>query len=375
MLGIAILVVLALVASFVSQQSDADSPTPSVSNAGPQGLGVLAVWLKESSVPVIVHDAPLTELPEEARVVVLAAPKATEVRDDEVLALKDFVESGGTLIYLVPRNAPQPALNSWLKVRPGPPAPLTKEEGLEDVGGSTVDVTFAGGLLSGAKRLRLSADRTLSVLDERALAVTSHDAVWWLPRGRGEVWLSAGADLAQNARLELADNALFWGNLAGHGPIVFAEFHHRHRAGVPMNLLATAFQLLFLALLIVWAKGPRLGPPRDEPPTMHRSAREYVTAMATLMKNAKVEEELVAALKSDFRLLLRERLQIPIESSWERADAELARRASVEPGALLGALKETTFLALSRRLALLEGHLKAGPLFDPSPQPPNRPPP
>lgn len=355
------LVLLSLIASLAAQEPGSDSPIPSIENKGPRGLAVLAAWLREAGgATVSGHDAPLTQLPPEVRVVVIAAPAAQELKADEVDALKRFVWGGGTLVYLVARTFPQPVLNEWLAVTAGPVAPLVTEPGLEDVGGTTVTVTFAAGLLEGAKRLRLSADSMVSALDEHAVPVTSDHAVWWLRQGAGEVWLAAGPDLAENARLELADNARFWGHLASRGPIAFDEFHHhRGSAAVPVNLVATALQLLFLSLLFLWARGARLGPPRDEPPRWQRSSLEYVTAMAALTRNAGVEGELVVALKSDFRKFLLDRAGIPVEWSWAEAGAELARRGLLEDGELERAAQEPEFVALSKSLAALEVRIKS----------------
>jgi hypothetical protein len=359
---IAALVLLSLVASIAAQKPGSDSPIPSITNPGPRGLGVLAAWLRETGgATVLEHDAPLTELPPTTRVLVIAAPTAEEIRTAEVEALERFVEGGGTLIYLVPRKAAQPALNEWLEVGEGPVAPLLSEPGLEDVGGTTVKVTFASGLLSGAKALRLSAESTLVVAAERAVPVTSDGALWWMKQGAGEVWLAAGPDLAENARLELADNALFWGHLAARGPIAFDEFHHHRGATVvPANLLVTGLQLAFLALLFLWARGLRLGPPRDAPASWHRSSLEYVTAMAALTRNAKVEPELVVALKADFRRLLDDRAGVPLEWTWDEADAELTRRGLFDAGELKRAAAEPEFVALSKALASLELRLRRG---------------
>ena len=358
---LAVLLVLSLMASLAAQEPGSDSPVPSITNPGPRGLAVLATWLKESGGTVISHDAPFTELPPEARVLVIAAPVGAEIRDDEVAALKRFVEGGGTLVYLRPREAPQPAINEWLHVHTGDVAPLVNEPGLQDVSGTTVTVTFAAGLLAGAQHLRLSADRMIHVDDDAAVPVTSDGALWWLRRGAGEIWVAAGPDLAENARLELADNALFWGHLAAKGPVVFDEFHqHLPASRVPINLLVTALQLVFLASLFVWARGTRLGAPRDEPATWHRSSLKYVQAMGALTRNAGVEGELVQALKTDFRRFLREAAAIPEAWSWEDADGELARRQSLPPGALVTASQHTSFVALSQALAKVENDLRHG---------------
>ena len=323
---LAVLLVLSLMASLAAQEPGAESPVPSMTNAGPRGLAALATWLKESGVKVSSHDAPFTQLPVEARVLVIAAPVGSEVREDEVTALKRFVEGGGTLVYLMPRQAPQPTINEWLHVRAGEVAALVTEPGVQDVSGTTVRVTFAAGLLVGAKRLRLSADRMIHVDDDAAVPVTSDGALWWLRRGAGEIWIAAGPDLAENARLELADNALFWGHLAAKGPVVFDEFHqHLPASRVPINLLVTALQLVFLASLFVWARGTRLGAPRDEPATWHRSSLEYVQAMGALTRNAGVEGELVLALKTDFRRFLREAAAIPEGRAQSTRSPPLAR--------------------------------------------------
>lgn len=353
------LVLLSLVASIAAQEPGSDSPTPSITNQGPRGLAVLATWLSESGVPVLAHDAPLTQLPAETGVLVLAAPSGAELRVDEVDRLKTFVERGGTLIYLVPRAAKQPVLNEWLQVHAGGVAPLVAEPGMEDVGGSTVHVTFAAGLLEGASKLRISADRTLMVADEQAVPATSDGALWWRRHGTGEVWLAAGPDLAENARLELADNARFWGHLAGRGTVVFDEFHHHQGASlVPVNLLVTGLQLGFLALLLLWGRATRLGPARDELLTWHRSSLEYVSAMAALTRNAGVEPELVVALKAEFRRFLRDSAGVPIEWSWQEADAELARRGLMVGGALVHASEQRDFVLLSKDLARLETALR-----------------
>lgn len=354
------LVLVSIVASVASQDPGSESPIPSITNNGPRGVGALATWLRESGVQVIAHDAPLTQLPPETRVLVIAAPSGEEIRDDEVQALTRFVEGGGTLIYLMPRTAPQPSINEWLWVRAGPVAPLVTEPGLEDVGGTTVKVTFAAGLLAGAHQLRLSADRMLAVSDEHAVPVTSDGALWWLKRGAGEVWLAAGPDLAENARLELADNALFWSHLAGRGPVAFDEFHlHSGATVVPVNLLVTFLQLGFLAMLFLWARATRLGPARDAPPSWHRSSLEYVKAMAALTRNAGVEAELVVSLKAEFRKRLRDGFGIPFEWSWGEADAELAGRGVIEVGMLIRIANDGEFHSVSQALAKLETPLVA----------------
>lgn len=282
------LLVLAMAATFAAQKPGADSPLPTVDNRGPRGLAVLATWLGESGREVRVIDG---EIPREVKTVVLAAPSADEFSEAEVEPLRRFVEAGGTLVYLVPRQAPQAALNRWLGVATGALAPLNDEPGVTDVGGSTVTVSGVAGIHT----LRVSAERTLDVQD--AVQVAEHGVLWTRELGDGRVWLSAGADLAENARLELADNARFWSRLPA--PIAFNERHQRVSRALPINFAVTALQLLLLAGLFLWARGRRLGPPRDPLVTAHVSTMDYVRALANLLRNANVEPELIAALKRE----------------------------------------------------------------------------
>ena len=159
-------------------------------------------------------------------------------------------------------------------------------------------------------------------------------------------------------RLGLADNARLWANLAAAGPMYFDESHHQARAleAPTVNLWATALQFLFAAAVLIAGRGARLGPPRAEPPPPLRSSTEYVEAMARLTQRARLEPELIEALRRQVRITLQERLGIPLELS----DAERAREIRIPNFGAEDAqalFTDTGFLSLSRRLARLEDAL------------------
>ncbi len=351
----AVLLALALAAGLAAGPSQADSDVPTVENRGARGVAVLATWLAESGVDVRVHREPLTALPRDVASVVLVAPRARRVQDDEIAALERFVQAGGTLVYLWPRRG-QPGLARWLKLEAGVPLLWTTEPAFTDVGGATVEVRLPAGLLAGAARLRVSADRMLWVADRPTVPVATHGAVWLERLGAGEIWLAAGPDLAENARLELLDNATFWANLGARGPVVFDEFHHVAAAAPPvsLNLWAAALQFAFGALVFLAARGARLGPARPTAQTRHRSALEYVRAMAALTENARVEDELVERLRGDARLFLQERLGVPAQLPLHEAAREVERQTGVTAADVLRLGTERDFLALSRLVARLE---------------------
>ncbi|MBL8909452.1 MAG: DUF4350 domain-containing protein [Archangium sp.] len=357
-LAIGALILLAMIVSAFAAQPGADSPLPSIENRGPRGAAVLATWLRESGVEVVALDQPLTAIPSQIRTVVLAAPSQTELSNEEVESLRTFARNGGAVVVLVSRDRTHPPLSRWLGLTHGEIAPLNSIDGVDDVGGTTVNVRFPGSATAGLQKLRLSAEYMTGLKREGAVPVTDASALWWFPEGDGEVWVSTGPDLIENARLELLDNAKFWKNLGARGPIAFDEYHlSAHAQSTPVSILASLAQLLVLAALFVWARAPRLGPVREEPATQHRSAIEYVRAMASLTANAKVEGELIGALKDDFRRRLDDEHGISRSMAWPDVARELERRTQIPANDVLAAAAETRFLPLSRALAGLEKRL------------------
>ncbi|HZI16881.1 MAG TPA: DUF4350 domain-containing protein, partial [Myxococcus sp.] len=231
-----VLVALALALGLAVNQTPPLSTVPSVDNPGPRGLRALYLYLQESGAPVSAQREAFGESgpPEGMRTLVVAAPKARSVTEEEVEALRGWVSRGGTLVYLVSREAgaKQRPLDDWLQLSEGP-LPPASSEGLgpeeKDLTGTTASVWVPAGAARGLERLRMSLDRSLTVgLPEAVPLAGAKGAamVWWVPEGRGEVYVLAGADVAENRRLGLLDNLRFWDALASRGPLAFDEYHH-----------------------------------------------------------------------------------------------------------------------------------------------------
>lgn len=337
-----------------------DFPVPSVINAGPRGARVLHTWLVETGGQVETISQPLTSLPPGLQVVVLAAPTAREVTQAEVEVLEQFVEQGGTLIYLSPRPArTQPALQGWLKLSDRPPPPIAATLA-GDVGGATVEVDPSPrSLLAGVEQLRVAAESWIEVEAPDAVPVAGK-ALWVRPLGKGQIWIGAGADLLENRRLDLLDNLQLWANLRSLR-IGFDEFHHG-AAPAPAwsaNLWASFLQFSFLGLLFVAARARRLGPARPTLPREHRSSLEYVTSIGALLGRAGVEGELKLQLRQRLRRLMQERLGIPITLGADEASRLLASRTGVAVDAWLQldqrlTLQSTPFAAAAAQAARLE---------------------
>ncbi|RKH38541.1 DUF4350 domain-containing protein [Corallococcus sicarius] len=326
-----LLIAVALAVGLASREAAPDSPVPSVTNPGPLGLKGLFVYLRESGRDVSAQETSLESLPAGTRSLVIAAPQAQPVTKEEVASLERFVQGGGTLVYLSPHTLGehQPGLEEWLGLVPGA-LPGTNHQGLAsewvDPAGVTVDVWLPAGLLRGLSSLRVSRDRSLRMEHDTAVplaGLSGTGVVWRWSLGKGEVYVAAGPDLAENRRLELLDNLRFWDALAARGPLRFDEFHHAVVTRPPLSQGLWVFIAQALAVGLVYAvsRGTRFGAPRPVRVERHRSSREYVRSLGWLMRRAKVEAELLPELDSALRRLMQERLGI----APSLPDAEAAR--------------------------------------------------
>ncbi|AGC45972.1 hypothetical protein MYSTI_04680 [Myxococcus stipitatus DSM 14675] len=333
-----LLIALALAAGLSTGQDTPDSLVPSVENVGPQGARALFLFLREGGHSVSEQRTSLDSLATGTRTLVLASPTGRPVSDAEVLAVDRFVQEGGTLVYLSPRELGrhQAALEKWLRLEEGPLLPASERglaTDLADAGGTTVDVWLDAGPLRGLSALRISQDRGLRVNHPSAIPLAGLGgavAVWRVALGQGEVYVLAGADLAENRRLELLDNVRFWSALASRGPLVIDEYHHQLAPPPPLSrgIWVFAAQVLAVAGVYALSRGTRFGEPRPLLVEKHRSALEYVRSMGWLMRRAKVEKELLPELDKSLRQQLQEQLGI----SPDLADVEAARRLEQEGG-------------------------------------------
>lgn len=337
---LAVAIAVALFSSS-SQQGTGGTSVPSANNNGGAGLAAIRVYLQEQGHTVSANDGPLNELKGDVKVLVVASPLARKITEDELASLKHWISSGGTLFYLAPR-APlaQPAMTDWLQLSEGE---LLKRDSLEvngrniDQGGATAEVWAPRGVLTGIKALRVSADRSIHSDDGAMLPVAGKDnevSLLWRPRGKGQLLVAAGADLAENRRIELLENRKLWDNLATLGPIAFDEFHHSAAEGPPVSLaiLAVIGQALFAVAFLTFARGTRLGPPQPVRSVRHRPGIEYAESFAWLVRKAKVEKELAASVFARLRRIAHERLGIPLSLSDDEFGREVDARLSVEPG-------------------------------------------
>lgn len=371
-----VLIAIAAAVALATRTSGLKPDLPSIDNPGPTGTRALYLYLEERGHSVSAARASLRDLPRGTRTVVVPAPTAREIDTNEVEALKRFVEEdGGTLVYLAPRpiGKAQARLEVWLGVEGGPPLRVKEDPALgeaRDPAGATAKVQLPYGAAAGLARLRVAADDGLGRMTDWAPVAGADGAVAvaWRRLGKGDAWVLAGPDLAENKRLELLDNLRFWEQLASAGPMLFDEFHHQAAPPPPVSrgIVAFALQLLACAAVFAWARGSRFGPPRPEPVERHRSSLEYLHSLAWLTRRARVEPELLRELSTRLRVLLHERLGIAPELpesevalAMERHGVLPAQKYLEAVGALRHALSAPKlmpreYLRVSRELARIE---------------------
>ncbi|MET0401116.1 MAG: DUF4350 domain-containing protein [Cystobacter sp.] len=349
-----VLVTLALILGLVTSQSSPPSSRPSVENPGPLGLKALYLYLQESGARVseLREAFDGARLSAELRTVVVAAPTGRSVAFEEARALREWVSRGGTLVYLVSRTAGQrPAsLNDWLPLSEAPLLPASADglaPGEQDVTGTTVRVWGAVGAEQGLERLRVALDQGLTVARPDAVPLAGAQGVavaWRIPEGRGEVYVLAGTDLAENRRLELLDNLRFWDALAARGPLAFDEYHQGvespREPPSARALWLFAAQMGVVGLLYAVSRGTRFGTPRPLLEERHRSSLEYVRSLGWLARRAKVERELVPELGRQLRRRMHERLGISPELPEEEAARLLEQRCGLPASEYLAEREE-----------------------------------
>ena len=332
---------------------DPGGPTSSSYATAPEGVAAYASLLQRNGHPIRRVREPLAEaeLDPSATLVVLD-PGFVSTSDAGALAA--FVRDGGTLIAGGKRPDAWTDLlleypPSWSAKgtrRAAPVAPVPEASG--------VDTVEAGGTGSWA-----DAGEALPVLAGDSATIVAVAAV-----GTGRMALLADTSVLQNRFLDEADNAALGVALAGERsrPVHFVESVHGYGEATGLAAIPTGWRvalagLAFAALLLIWARGRRLGPPEAEAREFPPRRREYVEALAAVLARTKKPEEAVAPLQA----AVRERL-VARAGRAAGADREALRKAAVRLGlseaevqAVLEPVRErTALLAAGRALARVE---------------------
>ena len=194
-------------------------------------------------------------------------------------------------------------------------------------------------------------------------ALGSEDgALLVVARNGGRVLLLADPSPVQNRLLDDADNARLGVNLAGPAgrPVRFLESFHGYGEATGLKAVPArwwaAFGLLFAAALVLMlARGRRLGPPqapeRDLPPPR----RVYVESLGGVLARIRRKEQVVAPVRARTVALLGDRAGLAASASTDelRAAGERLGLAADELDALFGADGKDDVVAVGRALTRL----------------------
>lgn len=325
-------------------------PTSSSFATGPDGLAAYAELLVRAGHPVTPLRDDLGDADLDPRSTLVVVDPETP-SDDEVRALRSFVESGGRLVaggrpphgWLAEVTGVAP---DWAPVGPSTATPLQAVPETERV--TAVRTAGEGAWVSSG-----FADPVVGTPNESVVAVAAV--------GEGRALLVADSSLLQNRLLDEADNAWFGLKLAGEETrsVVFAESVHGYGTASGLAALPTRWKwaLSGLALAgLVWllARGRRLGPPDRASRPLPPPRREYVDAVAAGLARAGAHQDAAEALVGALRAEIAGRITDADPASAaarlgldrDETDALLGRssgrHAALAAGRALARLKRTT---------------------------------
>ncbi len=284
---------------------DAVAPSPSGPASSsfattPEGLAAWSELAERNGIRVrALRESPAdAALGDEGTIAVMDAPSLT---GDEARALRAFAERGGRVIA-----GGEPG--GWTRTLAG------DLPDWEDDGPETARPVGSAPETAGVSRVETSGDgrwEEAGVLagDEGSLLIVRE-------AGEGRIALLADTSPLQNRLLDHDDNAALALSLSSGGPLTFVESVHgygpqRGLAAIPARFGWALIGLLLAALVFMFARGRRLGPPEQERRELPPPRRAYVDSLAATMARGKAREEAVAPVRDEARRRLARRAGLP----------------------------------------------------------------
>ena len=360
--GRAALLVLGLLVAVnaVAALIDAFAPSPSGPASSsfatkPEGLAAWAELAERNGVRVRALRQPPADaaLGDDGTVAVMDAASLTR---EDARALRAFAERGGLVIV-----GGEP--HGWVETLVG------KVPGWEGDGPESARVIGSAPEVAGVDEVETTGDGRW---DERGVLAGNEGSLLIVRDvGKGRVALLADTSPLQNRRLDRADNAAFALALGGRGPLAFVESVHgygpaRGLAAIPARFGWALIGLLLAALVFMFARGRRLGPPERERRELPPPRRAYVDSLAATMARGQAREEAVAPVRAEARRRLARRAGLRDDAPPE-ARAQAARELGLDDDAaraLIGRVEDDEAVVATGRaltaLATPEGRRDGG---------------
>ncbi|MFQ6130902.1 MAG: DUF4350 domain-containing protein [Armatimonadota bacterium] len=336
------------------------------------GTKALYEWLKRRGFDVQRLRRPLTEIPQDARLLCVLLPTKA-IGMDEIEAVTEWVADGGHLLL---SGEPPHAL---FAVADPPAAALARRLGLAFTEGEAKPMRLAppaarlrssgrGPYLRDVEWVELPNRTQVAGGGKVILGSAGKAALVEVRRGEGKVVALGEAAPLSNGGLLAADNAVLAANLfyelGAPGVIYFDEYHHGFSEALTLGELAADLGLtraavpVALALLAaLWGAGRRFGSIRPAFSRQRRRALEFVEGYANLYQEAKASGAALELLYESFR----RRVATSVGASATASNHELARLAAGRTGVKAGSLER---LLEDTRLRLEGGEADEQVLLD-----------
>ena len=249
------------------------------------------------------------------------------VSDGEVRRLLAWIRSGGVLVAAARSDLSTLLASAGASTFSTPPEPVTVVEPI-------LGRPPASGLQVRASS-SLTHTRGVAVAGSREGPVLVR-----VPFGKGVLWLISVPQALDNAHLDRSGNRALLLSLAGTRgrTVAFAAlpFPPGHHAATSLFALPWGIAILFglsVVLIYRWLGGWRLGPPIPEPEFNIRPAVDYVIAIASLLRKARRQTEVLRLYQDRLRRLSETgytRVEVPeqmLEQLGKVDDVELVARS------------------------------------------------
>jgi hypothetical protein len=295
----------------------------------PRGVAAYASLLGRLGHPVArLRKRPADAALDPAATVILLEPDV--ITSGDIEALRAFVRAGGRLV-----GSPS-TFGSWPQLVGGGSFTFTDDDG------ATARRAALAPEVAGVVAIDKAGSRVFEDTGPALpIVATSRGAVATVASAEsgGRVVVLADATPLQNRLLGRADNAALAARIAGPParPVVFVESVHGYGeaiglAALPSRWWWTLGGVCVAALLLMWARGRRLGGAEAEERELPPPRRLYVESLGALVARSRAAPELVAPLQARARRLLARRAGLPDSDPTQADIAVAAVRAGIPAG-------------------------------------------
>jgi len=343
------LLALVVLVAVVAGRPPKDGEPLSPDGTGPAGAKALVRLLEDLGADVVVTD----RLPGDD--VDVALLLADQTPDDQVDALRAWVQDGGRLVVADPSSPFTPVPSGTVDPLGGivqsstPPGDCTigALDGIGRIdarGGLAYDVAGATGHCYG---------------DEAAAFVVTTAA------GDGTVAAVGGAGMFTNEALGAFDNSVLAAALLAPEPGTRVAFLQAPAPGsgddglaelVAPNVKAALFQLVVAFVVYALWRARRLGPPIEEPQPVQIAGSELVGAVGELLQQARSPERAASLLRDDLRRRLCAHLGLAATTPPDIVAAVTSQRTGADAEAVYAALAGPPVTSDQDLIALAQTH-------------------